>query len=195
MSATPDLWSLVLAAGGSQRLGRPKQALSIGAQSLLLNAVQRANVVTPQKVICVLGAYQPPAPMPCQTRINSNWRLGMASSIATGLNAVPHHASVLITLCDQPDVSADHLAQLVDCHYQDVSFTVAAFYAGFAGVPAVFPAALRPTLLKLRGDEGARKVLRNAELKLKTVDIPQAATDIDTPTDWTQWRSNVNASD
>ncbi|MFK7955922.1 MAG: NTP transferase domain-containing protein [Lysobacterales bacterium] len=192
MSARPEVWTLVLAAGGSRRLGSPKQALPVGAQTLLYRAVDQANIATPDNVVCVLGAYQPLSPLPCQTSNNRLWQTGMASSIVAGIKVVPTNASVLITVCDQPGVRADHLAQLIACHHQDPSFAVAACYAGKAGVPAVFPAIAQPTLLQLRGDEGARKVLRDGALKVKTVDIPEAASDIDTQADWAQWRNNAN---
>jgi len=187
MPVGPEIWTLVLAAGGSRRLGRPKQALPLGSETLLRHAVEQAISVTPGKVVCVLGAHVPEAPLPCITCLNPLWQTGMASSLAAGVEAVPAGVGILITLCDQPGVTTPQLALLLETYRKNPERPVAACYGGKAGVPAVFPPQARTPLLSLSGDQGARTLLRSAGLDLETVKMPEAALDIDTDDDWNQW--------
>ncbi|MEM7706124.1 MAG: nucleotidyltransferase family protein [Pseudomonadota bacterium] len=184
MSAESELWAVVVAAGGSNRLGRPKQALELNGLTLLERAVTAAQEVVGDRVVCVLGAWQPPTPLPCLTVLHERWRDGMASSLVAGLQEVPSAASTLITLCDQPAVGAEQLEKLLRAHRRQPASIVAADYGDRAGVPAVFPAHLRERLLSLSGDRGARDLLSDATLTQLRIPMPEALLDIDTPGDW-----------
>ncbi len=76
--------------------------------------------------------------------------------------------------CDQPFCTAAHLKALASRAPQAVT---ASAYAGRKGVPAYFPAHTFQELLTLRGDEGARGLLRQAE----AIDLPGGELDVDTP--------------
>ena len=80
---------------------------------------------------------------------------GMASSIRAGISSAPPDSRLLITLCDQPLVTAEHLRALIAVDAP----IVATGYSGIAGVPAVFAPELLPELLALRGDVGARSII------------------------------------
>jgi molybdenum cofactor cytidylyltransferase len=61
---------------------------------------------------------------------------------------------------------------------------VAARYNQRLGVPAIFPSRLFPALAGLRGQEGARSILRDPGEQIIPFDLPEAGMDIDTPEDW-----------
>ncbi|MEK7855640.1 MAG: NTP transferase domain-containing protein, partial [Acidobacteriota bacterium] len=94
----------------------------------------------------------------------------------------PEISGVLITLCDQPRISAKMLNQFSDRYTENNAAVVAAAYNGVAGVPALFSKQLFGELTALDGDKGARSLIRNRP-DLSLIDLPEAEFDIDTPDD------------
>ena len=152
--------AIVLAAGFSRRLGRPKQSLVFEGETLLERATRIAREVA-DDVIVVTRENNPDA------------EEGMASSIRVGVTLAGRDARLLITLCDQPLVTAEHLRALIAIDAP----IVATGYAGIAGVPAIFAPELAPELLALRGDRGARAIIE--KLGAKVVSFEGAAFDVD----------------
>ena len=189
-SRTDDLTCIVLAAGGSRRLGRPKQLVRHRQRALLLRAVDAAEAVVPGRIVVVLGADAPRLRAMLRrnrcravTVTNSRWRQGLAGSLQTGLAAAPSSArAVLVTLCDQPAVNAVVLRRLVDAWRRRPNIAAAARYARGIGVPAILPSKLWRQLRVLEGDVGARAILR-ALSEVSAVDMPEAELDIDTAHD------------
>lgn len=173
--------AVVLAAGASRRLGRPKQQVVLAGETLLAKTIRVAHEAELSPVIVV--ARQP-------TRfdltgvcivINEAADEGIASSIRCGVRAAEEHhvgGAVLLT-CDQPGLSASHIRALV----ANPERLTASEYAGTVGVPAYFPADCFALLLELRGDTGARSMLKDAysiraeelELDVDTEDDLRAA--------------------
>lgn len=115
--------------------------------------------------------------------LNPRWEAGLATSLHAGLRALPADTdAVLLTLVDQPDVDAAALRRLLAAWRRRPGLPAAALYSGGAGVPAVFPRALWAALHAVRGDAGARAVLR-ASQALTLVAMPEASFDVDTPAD------------
>jgi molybdenum cofactor cytidylyltransferase len=115
--------------------------------------------------------------------LNPHWETGLATSLQAGLRALPAETdAVLVTLVDQPDVDAAALRRLLAAWRRRSGLPAAALYSGGPGVPAVFPRTLWPALHAIRGDAGARAVLR-ASQALTLVDMPEASFDVDTPAD------------
>jgi molybdenum cofactor cytidylyltransferase len=184
------LWCLVLAAGGSSRLGRPKQFIRHKGRSLLLRAVTVAENTTPGRTVVVLGAHvlrsrlalrrSPVCPI---SIYNGRWREGLSSSLHAGLTALPQTASAaLVMLCDQPRIDTAAIARLVLTWQMQPAHAAAAVYAGRVGVPAILPRKLWRQASRLRGDVGARTLL-NELPRLARVPMPQALFDVDTPKD------------
>jgi CTP:molybdopterin cytidylyltransferase MocA len=175
--------AIILAAGESKRLGRPKQLVELRGEALLHRAVRTADEANCAPIIVVLGAHHaeivPHINLhPAVTLINTAWQEGMSSSVRLGLTAVPRTAEgALVLTCDQPAVSSSHLQQLVA-----TAEVTASEYAGRHGVPAYFPASIFAELMELRGDAGARDLLRNAP----TVHLSGGELDIDTKADLDQ---------
>ncbi len=106
----------------------------------------------------------------------------MATSLRAGLAAVPRSAqAALVLLVDQPRVDAAALQRLVAAWRRRPALPAAARYAGNPGVPAVLPRRHWRAVRALRGDEGARALLRDSPVTL--VEMPEAALDVDTPAD------------
>jgi len=169
--------AIVLAAGASTRLGEPKQLIVIDGETLLERAVRTAREANCAPVVVVLGANAERIREQCDLGdavvvVNEAWEEeGMASSIRIGVDALGGTDGVVLMTCDQPAVTADHLRALM----RSAEVTASA-YAGRRGVPAYFPASSVPELLQLRGDTGARELVRSAV----AVELAGGELDVDT---------------
>ncbi|HKD55053.1 MAG TPA: nucleotidyltransferase family protein [Steroidobacteraceae bacterium] len=183
------LYAVVLAAGPSSRFGSPKQLVRLAGRPLLHSAVTRAAEVTGNALIVVLGAGASElAPLlkhsPGAVIVNHQWREGLASSIRAGVARVPPTCrGVLLVLADQAAVTADDLKRLAGSWRKQPQHIAAALYSGTTGAPAIFPRSLFRDLATLRGDVGARPLLRRNVDRLVRVPMPSAALDVDTPED------------
>ncbi len=159
------LAAVVLAAGSSSRLGRPKQSIVFNGETLLERTVRIAREVA-DEIVVVTRENNPDAGE------------GVASSIRAGV-AKAGEARILILLCDQPFITAGHLRDLIATDAP----IVATHYSGIDGVPAVFAPEFITELLSLRGDRGARAVIERHRDKVRGVPFESAAVDIDTERD------------
>ncbi len=188
-TATTEIYCIILAAGASSRLGSPKQLLAWQGIPLLEHAITNVRVVLDERVIVVLGAnaelIQSLIPLNAVTTIiNPNWQEGMAASIRTGIQTLPPTATAaLIMLCDQPFITAAHLAKLVQTWQKEPDKIVACQYYQSIGVPAVFPSEFFRQLLTLKGDKGAKSILAQFESRVLKIAMPEAEIDIDKPED------------
>ena len=184
--------AIILAAGASRRLGRPKQLVKYAGETLLARAVRLVREAGLARVVVVLGAE-------CEAiaaavdlsdvRVvrNEDWKQGIASSIHAGLRTLeevtPDADGALILTCDQPRLSVAHLQALVAAFdAQDGLGITASEYAGGIGVPAIFPQGMFTELCALSGDKGARTLLKEARVVMR-VDFPGGEVDVDTPED------------
>jgi molybdenum cofactor cytidylyltransferase len=190
----PEIGIIILAAGGSLRLGKPKQLIEYEGTSLLRRSVEAALNCECGGVVVVLGfeadvLSKHVRDLPATITRNENWAVGMSSSIKAGLiklfDTKPDIVAVVIMLCDQPFVNEQTIRSLVDTYRLSGKPVVAAEYDGVVGVPALFDREMFDELLKLEGDAGARVVIRqNVGDKVATVPTPEAAFDVDTPEDF-----------
>jgi molybdenum cofactor cytidylyltransferase len=183
------LHAIVLAAGASSRFGSAKQLVRVAGRPLLHTAVARAAEVAGTAVSVVLGARAAeltPLLKHSQSAviINRDWREGLASSIRAGVARLPSSCTaVLLTLVDQPAVTAEDLKRLVSAWRRQPDYIAAARYGATTGVPAIFPRSTFPDLQSLRGDTGARALLQRNPDRVVRVPMASAALDIDTPED------------
>lgn len=181
--------AVVLAAGGSTRLGRPKQLVEVDGEPLVRRAARAALDGGCEPVIVVLGASAAGsraalAGLAVRAVDNQDWRGGMATSVRAGVEAAvaDRPAGVALLVCDQVRLDAGVVRRLLDLAAAHPDAPVACRYGGVVGVPAVFPAAMAPGLLRLRGDRGARDLLRGAG-EPAVLDWPEGALDLDAPGD------------
>jgi molybdenum cofactor cytidylyltransferase len=179
---------IILAAGASTRLGRPKQLLPWQGATLLQHAVKTALTVTTQPVVVTgaNGEHLAAALDPGQVKLvfNPNWQQGIASSIRCGLQALlnrtPEPDQVIFMVCDQPFVTAGLLLDLINERQKSHKPIVASAYAGSLGIPALFDKSLFPQLLDLQGDTGARKIIQQHAEETAYVVFKEGEFDIDT---------------
>ncbi len=167
--------AVVLAAGASKRLGRPKQSIVFRGETLLTRAVRIACEVADEVVLVTAPAISLPETFGVRIVMNTRAEEGIGSSIRAGISPIADDARLLLLLADQPLVTADHLRALIACDAP----IAASGYAGIAGVPAVFAPSFRPDLLALRGDRGARAVIEANRGQCTVVPFEDAAADID----------------
>jgi CTP:molybdopterin cytidylyltransferase MocA len=178
--------AVVLAAGGSRRLGRPKQLLEIAGEALVRRAARAALGCGADETLVVTGAHaddvaRAVADLPVRTVENHGWPEGIASSIRCGARAVEALgcSAVLIVLADQPRVDSGILSRVIECFRGEGREIVGCLYRGIAGAPALFAGRHRARLLELEGDCGARHVLRAGAGRVRLVPFEAAAFDID----------------
>jgi CTP:molybdopterin cytidylyltransferase MocA len=188
---SPSLACVLLAAGGSSRLGTPKQLVRLRGRPLLLRAIDAAtSVVEPSAVVVVLGAHAlrlrallRRAGGGTRPVVNARWPDGLAGSLQAGLDAVPREArAALVMLVDQPKVDRRSVRRLAAAWRKRPRIAAAAWYGGRLGVPAILPRSTWRTLSESSGDTGARALLRQAA-HVTAVEMPEAAFDLDRPED------------
>lgn len=180
-----NVYAIILAAGASSRLGRPKQLLQWQDRPLLTHTINIADSLLNNRVIVVLGAhaYEIQSAIALdKVRVvpNPNWQEGIASSIRAGINALPTSAeAALLLLCDQPLIKHEHLHALLRAWQSEPTRIVASHYHDSVGVPALFPAEYFGELLTLQGDRGAKRLLLEHREALVEIPLKQAELDID----------------
>jgi molybdenum cofactor cytidylyltransferase len=181
--------AIILAAGESSRLGRPKQNLIFNGQTLLESAVSSAQQANCHPVVVVLGANSGLInPIPGTVTLHNNdWQEGMASSIRKAISEINRDLKVeivIIMLCDQPFVSSSLLNTLISKQTETGKPIVASVYNNTTGVPVLFHRSIFAELLMLKGSEGAKKILKNHTDEIATIPFEQGSIDIDTPEDF-----------
>jgi molybdenum cofactor cytidylyltransferase len=187
--------AVILAAGRSERLGRPKQLLPHRGRTLLRHAVDCARDGGCDPVIVVLGAAAESVRSEFDDGqvvlvTNEAWREGIGSSVRAGVEAVVQGSSetraVLLLTCDQPRITARLVRRLRQRFEAGDTRIVACEYAGTVGVPAVFERSLFPELLALSGAVGAKPLLETHAASLARLPWPDGVVDIDHPEDCDQ---------
>jgi len=182
----------VLAAGGSRRLGRPKQLLSLHGRPLLQHVLAAADAGGLDRVVLVLGAAADeveaaiaPLPGTCVVR-NAAWADGQASSLRTAIGAMPADAGGMVVLLgDQPTVRPEAVRAVTAAAVAGAAPIVRAGYRDGPGHPVAIARALWPRLAALEGDLGARELIRADPALAATVAVDgPAPPDVDTEEDY-----------
>jgi molybdenum cofactor cytidylyltransferase len=184
-----DVTGLVLAAGGSRRLGQPKQLLPYGAATLLDHTLATARACRFDQLLCVLGAVADAVRDgvdldDVEVIENGAFGDGCSSSIAAALNAVDPATAVLVLLLgDQPGVTPATVAALL-AGRGEAPLAVCRYDDG-RGHPLAFARSAFAELAALHGDKGVWKLLERRSDEV--VDIPVAGPiprDVDTWSDY-----------
>lgn len=184
-----NLFTLILAAGRSSRFGTLKQLAEYRGQTLVQRAMDLAQQTTGHRLLLVTGAQWQEVvadSFPAKGFFvrNEDYEDGIASSIACGIRGIEQIAdAVLITLVDQPLVSAEHLQNLKARWQTSQSCIIASEFAETVGPPLIFPSAYFSSLKALNGDRGAKSLLHQYSEKVIRIQAGEAATDIDTADD------------
>lgn len=192
---------ILLAAGGSSRLGQPKQLLLYKGQTLLQYSLNEALTSNAQSVIVVLGAnadilQDEIAGEKVNVVINADWQEGMASSIRTGVKAIteisPFIEGVILLVCDQPFINSALLNNLITAHQKTGKEIVACTYGNTFGPPVFFHHSLFSELLQLKGDTGARSIVQKHLDNMEAIPFPGGIFDIDTEGDFEKSKGSTS---
>lgn len=184
---------VILAAGKSERLGRPKQLLPFGNGNLITRAVTTALNAGKGPVAVILGAFSDEilphlSGFPVHTVFNQDWPSGMASSVRKGIDffeeLYPDTDGLLFMVCDQPWLDESVISALFSMQSDQNAPAAACVYAGTPGTPALFHQSVFQALGKLEGDRGAGKLLRDMSETVAKLAFPDGMNDIDTEDDY-----------
>ena len=186
---------LLLAAGGSTRMGQPKQLLPWGTQTLighqihtLLQTGNPVNVVLGSNsnlIIPVIEKYN------VNIFVNADWESGIGSSISFGISQIiqkfPYTDGVLITLLDQPLITTSYFEKMLDS-FQPGSQKILVSHSasGWTGVPVLFDQCYFKELTELSNDEGAKKIVKRHEENVILFEGGEVLDDMDTPETYQQ---------
>ncbi len=160
--------ALVLAAGGSSRLGAPKQLLPWGDTTLLGHVLKMLRDLPFDEIFVVIGASGDEIldKVDLSDVIvieNPEWEEGMASSLRVGLDAanrLSRAEAAAIFLGDQPDISEEVVIGLIEARRSTKRQAIVPKYRYAWGNPVVVERSLWPRLMSLEGDEGAKRLLQ-----------------------------------
>lgn len=192
--------AVILAAGGSTRLGRPKQLLERDGETLVHRVVRMALATGPARTFVVTGAHHDAvaaavADLRCEIVFNPGWASGLAGSLARAAERLPADAGMCLVLgCDQPRLSPEHLQRLVGARAlrdrlavtglapPEALVCAASGYRDAIGIPACVPADWLRGIGSADGDRGFSARLRRLPEAQRAVFVDESlADDIDTP--------------
>ncbi len=183
---------LIPAAGNATRMRGGDKLLELVAGEPMLR--RQARIARAVCVDVVVTLRDPdPARRACLQGLDvtalpvSDAAEGMAASIRAG--AARAVGALMILPADMPEITADDLHALIAA-FDQTSILRATTRDGMLGHPVIFPADLVSELTELRGDEGARAVLRHHKDRIRLIALPDqhATLDLDTPEAWAEWR-------
>ena len=192
---------LLLAAGNSSRMGKPKMLLPFNGKTLLQHSIDEIKKITDQKLLVVTGCYHSLLKEQLQQQQilffqNEHWQEGMASSIGAGMKYIlqyfPDAVNVMILVCDQPFISAGLFQQMITKKAELVKGIIACKYNDTTGVPVLFDKKYFARLAILKGDVGAKKLVQQFVEDTAVIDFPEGAADIDTPEDYEKFIKTPN---
>ena len=157
--------AILLAAGESKRMGKLKQLMPLGGKSILEHSLDSLLHSRVGEVILVLGSEaeavrKKVAARPVRITVNPDYRQGMSTSIAKGLDSVSDKAgAMMLALADQPFIDSRVINRLIDefdTHNKGIAVPV---YQGRRGHPIIFAIKYRGELLELSGDTGGKEII------------------------------------
>jgi molybdenum cofactor cytidylyltransferase len=197
------LEAVILAAGKSQRFGGIKQLAVINGWPMLEHCHSTyyqcetllAGIV---QLSVVLGANESLIKDQLSPHITvfsaTHWEDGMGSSLADYIKQIgPNTSHVLISLADQVALQSSDLAKLIAQHQQNPDAIVCAKYNDVEGAPVIFPRQYFAELANLKGEQGAKSLLKRHIQNVIIVDMPNAQFDIDTQQDLQQALDSLKA--
>lgn len=181
--------SVILAAGGSLRLGQPKALLQWKGETMVHRAARIALEAGLSPVIVVAGAeYESISAVLKDLEVtvieNAEWEEGQSTSVKLGLSQVPpRNGAVIFQVVDQPGLSVDLLWGLVELHRQTRAPIIQPYAMGTRSNPVLFDRAVFPNLMTISGDQGGRAIFH----QFSVMSLPWHDTgiliDLDTPDD------------
>ena len=176
---------IILAAGGSSRLGRPKQLIEWHGSTLIQQTIEKVEKSGIEPIIVVLGSNQEIIKnritnYKIQILYNETWKCGKGSSISTGFRSLPISVNAAIVfVADQPYLEENLINKMVDI-YEQGEFKIIAPYVGEIQTnPVLFDRSLFGELLELRDEMGGKEIIKNHPVFHLMWNDPRLLIDID----------------
>jgi molybdenum cofactor cytidylyltransferase len=188
--------AVVLAAGGSSRLGQAKQFLTFRGETLIRRVVRAAENAGCDSIAVVVGPIGDAIRQELgETRAtlveNPDWQRGLGTSLRRGLRRICGSIDAVVLLtCDQPFVDGSVIAQLIARQRETGKPIVASSYATTVGVPALFERSIFEALLALPDEAGAKQLMEERPGDVASIQFEEGAIDIDTPEDFERLQEN-----
>lgn len=186
----PKFEILLLAAGESKRMEQSKALLDWEGEHLVVYQINKLLKLD-LPVSVVLGAYSKEieaqiSSLEINTFSNPNWQEGMSTSIGFGvqelLNRKPETQAILLVLVDQPLIELADLRNLIaKFEQQPDNIWVSKSREGWTGPPAIFPKPFFSELTQLRGDDGAKPLVKKHQNSVLSHLLKSDMADMDTP--------------
>jgi molybdenum cofactor cytidylyltransferase len=187
--------AVILSAGESSRMGRPKALLPIDGVRFVEKIVAALKSTDVEDIIVVLGHHagemrQKVSDLPVTILVNHDYKQGQLSSLQVAIRHLESSGSpvdgILVHLVDHPYISATLVDLMIDRFYETKKLIVVPRFQGRRGHPVIFARALFPELLAAGTDQGAKPVVhahRDDTLEIDTED-EGVLIDIDTPEEY-----------
>ncbi len=185
---------VILAAGSSSRMGKPKQLLKWGSETLISHAIQKALKLNTDEVIVVLGANyelirEEIKHFPITILNNKDWKFGLGKSIAFSVDYLLGKETkidgVLIKLVDQPFIAVAYLNELILNFSTENKKIIATLYDNKKlGVPAIFDKTYFKKLSYLNDDYGAKNMMKENKSEIKALIPSVKNVDLDSKEDY-----------
>ncbi|QMU64420.1 MAG: NTP transferase domain-containing protein [Flavobacteriaceae bacterium] len=180
---------LILAAGASERFGKPKQLLPYKETVLLNYIIEQLIPIKNAGIFVMIGAYvesvfQSIKNQPVTVIKNADWKKGMGDSLAKGvayIAAKNDFHRVLVTLGDLPLITTQRYTQLIALATNSKKRIILTAYKNLSGVPAIFDKSLFHELSLLTGEKGAKSIVNKYqdEILMSTSEVPFFDVDTD----------------
>jgi 4-nitrophenyl phosphatase len=180
--------AIILAAGASERLGRPKALLDWGGRPLIAHIADVVMASPACPIVVVLGAHADQVrsaldDRPVQFVVNPNWHEGLSTSVRAGLAVLPDQVcAALFVLGDQPNITPDLLSTLITRFRQTGAPIIEPRYGDRPGNPALFARELFEELRQITGDRGGRSLISKYADRVEVIQVTDSSIleDIDT---------------
>ena len=184
--------AIILAAGGSKRMGQPKQLLPVGGMPMVRRVTESVCAAGLDQVILVAGANAKAvegavAGLPVELVTNKDWAAGLSGSLRLGICALRKEIqAALMVLADQPALTPDLLRALTARYLATRAPIVVPYFEGRRGNPVLFARKLFPDLMSVQGDQGGRALFARYQQQMERVEThdPAVLLDIDTRQDY-----------
>lgn len=191
---------LVLAAGESSRMNGIKQLLKIQHKTLLDITLKKVKTLQTSTIFCVLGANAKLIETEIETEniefiYNLNYKDGLSASIVAGIhhleNSNQSYDGIFIILADQPAISIEYFKAMITLFTKNDTKIIASNYNDKPGVPAIFPKKMIAKLKIIKGDKGAKELMKKNIKDIIFSNLPTNLIDIDTSEDYLNYTKSI----
>ena len=174
------IWAMILAAGESKRMGKPKLLLPFGEKTMIETVIDRVIQSKVEKILVVLGSNREKIEkkignLPLEIAVNPDFKEGMLSSVQRGLEALPEEAqAVLVFLGDQPSIPSEVIDSVIDAFRKTGKGIVLPVYKGERGHPVLIDMKYRHEVENLNPEVGLRELVYGQPDDILEVEVDDA---------------------